>query len=240
MKALLITFICLFTLVTACGGSDSDSGSGGASVDPGARNAAPDAPAAPGAGVPEASVTDAKLVLTSSLNLEVDSLRTSFETIGRLARDNGGFVADASFAETGDDSATAGLRLRVPATRHDDLVAALRGLDGAEVKREGSNAKEVTAEYTDLESRLVNLEHTEAQYQQLLTRAGTIDDVLKVTAKLDSVIGEIEKVRGRLRLIDDQADYATVSVQLALPPVAAATTQVDDGGLASPVRVFVD
>jgi hypothetical protein len=233
MKALLLALSCFALLAAACGSYSASHDSG--SVDP---SAATGAPAGPDTGVLQSDVKalDTKLILTSAIDLQVKSLTDSHAAIARLARDSGGFVADARFNDTGDENATASLRLRVPATRHDGVVASLRGLDGAEVKREESTAKEVTAEYTDLQSRLVNLQHTEAQYQQLLTRAGTIDEVLKVTAKLDSVRGDIEQVQGRINLIDNQSDYATVSVQLSLPPLAATT---DAGGLPSPLRVFV-
>jgi hypothetical protein len=106
------------------------------------------------------------------------------------------------------------------------------------VTREESNAREVSAEYTDLQSRLVNLQHTEAQYQQLLGRAGTIDDVLKVTAKLDAVGGDIEKARGQINLLEDKSDFATVSANLSLPPVVAQPAETS-AGLPSPVKVFV-
>ena len=234
MKALLLALSCLAILAAACGGSESVSKDGG-SAD---RSDASGAPAGPDTGVLQSDVkaVETKLIVTSIIDLEVKSLRDAYSTIARLARDTGGFVADARFNDSGDENATASLRLRIPATGHDEFVASLRSLDDSEVKREESTAREVTAEYTDLQSRLVNLQHTEAQYQQLLTRAGTIDEVLKVTAKLDSVRGDIEQVQGRINLIDDQSDYATVSVRLSLPPVAATT----DGGLPSPLKVLVD
>ena len=238
MKALLLTLSCLALLAAACGGSN-DAADGGGSVDTAASSSAP---TAPDTGAPQTSVAaaDTKLIVTSTIDLQVKSLRDSYDTISLLARQAGGFVADARLADSGNDSGAASLRLRVPATRHDDLVASLHALQGAEVKREESTAKEVSAEYTDLQSRLVNLQRTEAQYQQLLTRAGSIDEVLKVTAKLDSVRGDIEQVQGRINLIDNQSDYATVNVKLSLPPAVAATTDGQSNGLPSPLKVFVE
>jgi hypothetical protein len=242
MKALLLALTCLALLAAACGG-DSRFADGGGSADSATPGGSAGAPAAPDTAAQQTTTTttavDAKLIVTSTVDLEVDSLRDTYDTISRLAREAGGFVAEARLSDSGNASGSASLRLRVPAVRHDDLVAALRGLDGATVKREDSNAKEVTAEYTDLQSRVVNLQRTEAQYQALLGRAGSIDEVLKVTAKLDSVRGDIETLQGRIRLLDDQSDYATVTVKLSLPPIAASVAQPDKG-LPSPVRVFED
>jgi hypothetical protein len=242
MKALLLALTCLALLAAACGG-DSRFADGGGSADTATSGGSAGAPAAPDAAAQQTVTTttavDTKLIVTSTVDLEVDSLRDSYDTISRLAREVGGFVAEARLSDSSDASGSASLRLRVPATRHDDLVASLRGLDGATVKREDSNAKEVTAEYTDLQSRVVNLQRTEAQYQALLSRAGSIDEVLKVTAKLDSVRGDIEQLQGRIRLLDDQSDYATVTVKLSLPPIAASVGEPDKG-LPSPIRVFED
>jgi hypothetical protein len=242
MKALLLALTCLALLAAACGGNDNGADGGGSadSATSGGASAAPTAPDTPAQQPALNTAVETKLIVTSTIDLQVDSLRDSYDTISRLAREAGGFVAEARLSDSGDASGSASLRLRVPATRHDDLVASLHSLDGTTVKREDSNAREVTAEYTDLQSRVVNLQRTEAQYQALLSRAGSIDEVLKVTAKLDSVRGDIEQLQGRIRLLDDQSDYATVTVKLSLPPVVAAPVEDKAKGLPSPVRVFVD
>jgi hypothetical protein len=233
MKALLLAFSCLVLLAVACGGEDfnSDNSSSGGSAG---------APAGPDAGAIDNSAAATstqllldKLVVTTDIDVEIEELRPAYVAISRLARDFGGFVEDAQINDAQDD-ASAFLRLRVPSLRHDEVVASIRGLSDAEVKREQSTAREVTAEYTDLQSRLTNLQVTEAQYQTLLQPAGTIEEVLKVTAKLDEVRGEVELVEGRIKLLDDQTGYATIAVSLA-PPVTAASSN-----LPSPLRVLVD
>jgi len=109
----------------------------------------------------------------------------------------------------------------------------LRGI-GKNVTGEQTNAREVTGEHTDLQSRLVNLHRAEEQYQTLLGRAGSIDEVLKVTTRLDGVRGEIEQVQGRVNLIENQSDFATIGLTHSVPLVARTTN------LPSPVQVFAD
>jgi hypothetical protein len=146
-------------------------------------------------------------------------------------------VAEARLIDNGDRFANASLRLRVPASRHDDVLTSLRDLDGVAVQSEESNAREVTAEFTDLESRLANLQRTEAQYHALLSQAGNIDEVLKVTTRLDAIRADVEQLQGRIKLLDDQSEFATVSVKLGIAPPAVET---GSKGPASPVQVFVD
>jgi hypothetical protein len=240
MKALLLALPCLALLVLACGGDDFESSAGGSSG--GASSVAPDlgpeigAPDAGGAPSSATALPD-RLVVTTDIDLEVMALRQAYVDIGGRARALGGFVADAQIDDDGERG-SAFLRLRVPAPRHDELVDQLRSLSGAEVKHEQSTAKEVTAEYTDLRSRVVNLSVAEAQYQELLDRAGTIEEVLLVTAELDDVRGDIEQLEGRIKLIEDRSDFATVAVRLNLPPTVV--VEETPAGLASPVEVLVD
>lgn len=162
---------------------------------------------------------DARLVITSSIDLEVNKLRDAYISIGDIARSYGGFVADASIVDSERDS-TASIRLRVPAVRHDELLGSLRTFRESKVRREETNAKEVTAEYTDLESRLRNLQRNEAQYQQLLTQAKTIDEIINVNNRLQGVRGEIEQAQGRLNLLGNLTEMATINVALTQPVVA--------------------
>ncbi len=85
---------------------------------------------------------------------------------------------------------------------------------------ESSEASEVTEEYTDLQARLRNQEATEAQLLELLTRAETIPDILTVQDRIDQVRLEIEQVQGRINVLDNLTDLATIAVQLAafVPP----------------------
>ena len=231
MKLLLLAAACAAALAIACGSNDFDSGSnsagsaGGASSAPDIGNAQPSQT--------DVSAAQARLIVNTNVALEVDDLRGVYTDAGNLARAAGGFIAESRIAD-GEDATNAFLRLRVPGEQHDRLLDALRGI-GRNVTGEQTNTREVTGEYTDLQSRLVNLHRAEEQYQALLGRAGSIDEVLKVTTRLDDVRGEIEQVQGRVNLLANQSDFATIGLTLSVPPIANTTTN-----LPSPLRVFVD
>lgn len=226
MKPLLLIAAFSVTLALACGGSDSDSA--GRDTAGSAANVAPDTGAPP----PQtgAATAQARLIVQTNVDVEVGDLRNAYANAGNLARAAGGFVAESRITNA-DDATTAFLRLRVPSEQHDRLLDSLRAL-GDNVTGEETNAREVTTEYTDLQSRLVNLHRAEEQYQTLLARAGTIDEVLKVTSRLDDVRGEIEQVQGRSNLLADQSDFATIGLTLTVPPAASTTS------LPSPLHVF--
>jgi hypothetical protein len=169
----------------------------------------------PGAG-PDANglvlSQERKIVQTASMQLQVEEVGGAFEEVGRIAAAAGGFVASSSFSYKGDVQVAA-VSIRVPAARYQGVLAELRDL-GVKVDAENSNASDVTEEYTDLAARLRNLEATEQQLLTLLNRAETIADILTVQDRLNNVRGEIEQVKGRMQLLDNLTDLATITVHL--------------------------
>jgi hypothetical protein len=163
------------------------------------------------------SATDRKIVQSASLRIGVDNVSNSFNDIGRIAAGAGGFVASSNFAHEGKNQ-VATATIRVPADRYQDVLTSLRGL-GKRVESESSNANDVTEQYSDLSARLRTLEATEGQLLQLLGQARNVGEVLQVQDRLNTTRAEIERVKGRMLLLDKLSELATITVQLA--PVAA-------------------
>jgi len=235
MKRLLVVTAGGFLLLAACGGSNDNASGAALDRGSGASEGAPAAAAT--AAAPAGQVTGSqdetrKIIVNSTMRLEVKQIRSAYLEAGQLVRSFGGFVAESSIDDSGEDDDTASMRLRVPASRHDDLVGALRSLGGGRVLKESTTAREVTDQYTDLQSRLRNFQRSEAQYQELLKQAKTVDEILSVQARLDSVRGQIEQAQGQLNLLDNQIDLATVTLTLSVPGAPAGE------GIASPREVF--
>jgi hypothetical protein len=109
------------------------------------------------------------------------------------------------------------------------VLSQIRNLDGVEVQGQQSGTNDVTGEYTDLESRLRNLQATEAQYVEFLLRAANINEVLTVQDRLNVTRAEIEQVQGRINLLNNQTDLATITVHLEPPAVSKTEPKADDG-----------
>lgn len=180
-----------------------------------------------GGGVPNlAAADDRKIVQTATMRMQVDEVGASFEEVGRIAASAGGFIASSNFSLQGDQQ-VASLTVRVPADRYQDTLRQVREL-GVKIDNEGSNASDVTEEYSDLSARLRNLEATETQLLQFLTRAANIGEVLQVQDRLNTTRGEIERVKGRMALLDKLTDLSTITVHLR--PVVGASGSGATGG----------
>ena len=199
-------------------------GDDGAAVNGGEQPAAGDVAEGPG-GLPLPQTVGRKIVRTASLTLAVEDVGASVQKVESIATAAGGFVSESSVfvepeppapSEDGTErrkTETASVTVRVPAETYASVMKQLRGI-AEEVEGESSQGSDVTEEFTDLESRVRNLEATERQYLELLKVAKAIPDILTVQDRLNQVRLEIEQAQGRMQLLNDLTDLATITAQL--------------------------
>jgi hypothetical protein len=183
-------------------------------------------------GAESAALLGRKQILSAIITIETDQVSRKFEEIGAIAVSSGGLVFSSSYGNDGERQ-TASATIRVPSDRYQDVLVRLRDL--GVVTNEDSDTTDVTGEFTDLQSRLTNLQASEREYLKLLARAGTIEEILVVQDRINNERAQIEQVQGRINLLEDQTDLATITVHLT-PPVAGKSAP-DDGGAQSPLEV---
>lgn len=170
------------------------------------------------------------VIKTADLGLDVpradfqDAVDEAVSTAGRY----GGYVVSTSLDKEG--ARRARLVIRVPSDRFEQTLADLKDLGGidVEVDRETVSGQDVTQEFVDLEARLRNLSAQEAVLLRLMDEAQTVTDTIRVQRELQPVQLEIERLRGRLRYLEDQTSLATITTTLS--PLGAAAPK-DPGPL---------
>ena len=166
------------------------------------------------AGAPARLPSEPMLIRTASLRLRVEDVAKAHEEVGRIAAEVDGYVADTTFnAETGPSSAT--ITIRVPSRGLESVMARIVTLGKLLEKR--INTQEVSEEYVDLGSRKRNLEREEQQLLELLKRAGKVPDLLQVEQTLARVRGEVERIAGRMRYLENRVALSAVTVHLQGP-----------------------
>ncbi len=149
----------------------------------------------------------------------VDDART-------IASGLGGLVVSSSASQEGQGRLVSGsLVVRVPSRHYARAMSSLGRL-GRVMAREESGA-DVSQEFVDLEARARHLEAVERQFLVLLDRARTVNATLAVQSRLNQTQLELEQVRGRLRFLEDQTSFATITLALREHRVPAAKR--DDG-----------
>ena len=190
--------------------------SAGASVSDAQAQRMADAPAPPAdpQADAQASAVPASRVLirTADLRLNVDDYRAARVEVSRIARQTGAFVSGESERRLPYEVSNT-ITLRVPSARFDTLMAALVALDG-DVEARTVGVEDVTEQSADLESRLRARRAVEARYVEILGRAGSVEDVLAVEARLAETRESIEVLEGQLRGLRDRVALSTVNLTL--------------------------
>ncbi len=165
-----------------------------------------------------------KIVMVSTVSVGVKDVAGAFEDVQNIALVDGGFLASSSFGHQ-DDQETASVTIRVPSDKYQDALASVRKL--GDVQTEESNSNDVTQDYTDLQSRLHSLQAALQQYLSFLNSAGDIGQVLQVQDRINQTQSDIEQTQGRINLLNNQTDLATITVHLA--PVVPAKPEPKGG-----------
>ena len=158
------------------------------------------------------ATTDRMVIRTAYLTLVVDDVSTALQQINTLAESYNGFVVNSNISED-RNRLYAYISFRVDSDHFNDTLQALRNL-AADVKMESTTGQDVTEQYTDLSSRLRNLEASEVQLLELMNKAGTVADILAVQRELTYTRGEIEVIKGQMQYLEQSASLALFTVTL--------------------------
>lgn len=160
-------------------------------------------------------LTDRVIIRTTALNLTVDNVAQAVQDVQSLVVRMGGQVASARYKNEGQHS-PAVLSVRIPSELVDVFLRDVRSR-AIKVNEETTSSQDVTEEYTDLGSQLRSQEATEAQYLELMKKATTVDEILKVQGQLNQIRGQIEKTRGRMLFLERRSDLT--QIDLTFQPV---------------------
>jgi hypothetical protein len=158
------------------------------------------------------------VIQNAQITLAVEDPGISMDRIAVLAQEMGGFVVTKNLYQQTLDSGLkvprASITIRVPAERLNEALDQIKTESNQDPIRESSDSQDVTGEYTDLQSRLRNLENTEAQLNRIMEEAVSTEDVLKVYNQLVKIRESIEVTKGRIQYFEQSAALSAISVEL--------------------------
>ncbi|HLA99363.1 MAG TPA: DUF4349 domain-containing protein [Anaerolineales bacterium] len=158
------------------------------------------------------------VIKNANLTIVVDDPGASMDAIGRMAEEMGGFIVNAQLYQTrlesGAEVPRASITVRVPAERLNEALERIRSKSDRDPLDENINSQDVTSDYTDLQSRLRNLEATEAQLTEIMGSATKTEDVLAVYNRLVEVREQIEVIKGQIQYYEQSAALSSIGVEL--------------------------
>ena len=159
------------------------------------------------------AASERKLIRTAELSLtHLEDVEKTVGEVEKIAREAGGFVGSTSLSRYEDGGQHGSVTVRVPVAKFEQVLSKLRELGRVECI--STNVQDVTAEYVDLEARIRNAKREEQEVLKLFDRGGKLADIIQIEKRLSEVRETIERYEGSMRVMRDQVELSTITVQV--------------------------
>lgn len=235
-------------LLTGCGdtfGASSEDTAGDATE---LRGQAPDGayaagdgpvaglPTSPGGQADEASGGDLSgvtlersVIAVADMTLRSEDVADAVSVVESVATSLGGFVSGQDVSSNPDDPtrSRATVVVRIPTSKLDTAIDRMQ--EAGELVRVTSDARDVTEQVVDVDSRVASARASVERIRALLSEATTIGEVVRIESELARREADLESLLAQQRALADQTAMATLSVTL-LAPAAVEPPPEDETG----------
>ncbi|MCW5874809.1 MAG: DUF4349 domain-containing protein [Anaerolineales bacterium] len=172
-----------------------------------------------GSSIASAPNTNAErlVIQNASISVVVDQPDLTMQSITQMAERFGGFVVDSYLYQrtlsNGLQAPSGSITIRVPAERLQEALELIEA-DANTVLSKNLSGQDVTAQYTDLQSRLRNLQDAEVLLRQIMQDAIESEDILAAFNQLNAITEQIEVLKGQIKYYEESAALSAISVEL--------------------------
>jgi len=153
-----------------------------------------------------------KIIYTATLSMQVDELASAATSLRNAIHQSGGYLLQ--FQDTKHEGEIgSSYTIKVPASGFMSFIDRIEQIKHNELER-NIGGKDVSEEYVDLESRLKAKQLVEARLLAMMDKATKADDLLKFSQQLSGVQEEIERIKGRVRYLDNNVAFSTVELRM--------------------------
>lgn len=220
---LLTLLLTLCLLFTGCGANGKETASVSGGADSYYRAEAPEATAAgvvedsEGGNADQTMPAQQKLIRTVWLDVETEDMDGMLSAVEAKTAALEGYIENRSF-QNGSISAArrtryGSLTIRIPAAQLDAFITNVSGISNIVSNRE--TTEDVTLSYVENESRITALETEQTRLLELLAKAESMDDILMIESRLTQIRGELERLKGQLRVYDNRVNYGTIHLNIS-------------------------
>lgn len=153
-----------------------------------------------------------KLVKTGEISFETNQQDESRTQIVKLTQEMKGYIQNDEIFLDDLKRKVNKLVLRIPADKFDSFLEKVsehsKRIDSKKIQ-----VSDVTDEYFDIDTRLKNKKELETRYLELLKQTKSISDIIEIQNALADIRDEIERIEGRLLLLQNDIAYSTLTVK---------------------------
>lgn len=161
---------------------------------------------------PQIAINKQKIIKDGSMTVKSRNISDSKKRIDQLLKKLSAYY-ESEDLQNNEQSIAYNLKIRIPAASFEQLIAAM---ENGEDKIEAKNiqARDVTEEYVDIETRLATKREYLQRYKQILAKANSVKDILAVEENIRTLEEEIDSQQGRLKYLADQVAFSTLNISL--------------------------
>ncbi|BAX79589.1 DUF4349 domain-containing protein [Labilibaculum antarcticum] len=157
-------------------------------------------------------ISKKKIIKDGRIVVDVANLKEAKHQVDSLLKIYDAYYANESYND-GYKELSYELTIRVPFVNFESLIANIEMGSGKLTSKE-IEARDVTDQFIDLESRLVNKLKYLERYRDLLKSAKTVTDIIEIEEKIRVIEEEIDSTEGRLKYLSDLVGYSTLRLRL--------------------------
>ncbi len=169
-------------------------------------------PSSPEVPLTTKEVVKKKIIKDGRIGLKVNDLELTKTRIDSLVKKHGAYYSNENMNNT-DWQSSYSLTIRIPSSNFESFIHSIETGKG-EILYKEIDARDVTDEFIDLETRLQTKRAYLKRYRDLLGMAKTVKEILEIEEKIRRLEEEIESTTGRLKYLSDLVDYSTLRLNI--------------------------
>ncbi|MFI5628445.1 DUF4349 domain-containing protein [Streptomyces sp. NPDC051664] len=168
------------------------------------------------------------VIRKASLSVEVKSVPKAVAAARAATEGAGGLVASENTERLDATHEVSHIVLRVPQGEYDAVLRELSG--GGKLLSRTSEAKDVTDQVVDVESRIATQRASVTRVRKLMDRADKLADVVTLEGELSNRQAELESLLAQQKSLQDRTTLATITLSLSEPESPSNSKDDDDPG----------
>lgn len=205
LTAILALIIAALLFTTGCGSQNESR------QDAAPAKQAPAAQVKSGPVIPEG---DRKQIQTASVTLETHVFADTEKKLTETVTASGGMIESSQVSTNSDGRKNGRFVIRVPQEKLGQTVNSLSSLPDCKLLNRSVNAQDVTDEYIDVNARLENLRLQEQRLRQLLEKASTVEEIMKIESEITKVRTQLDSTTGRLKNLSSRIALSTITATI--------------------------
>lgn len=170
---------------------------------------------------------DKMIIYNGDLTVKTKDYEEFYQELEQLIQDKNGYMVHTSTHQNEQEQMQATITLRVPKEQFYPFVHSVPSISD-EISHSNINGEDVTEQYVDLESRLKAKEKIEERLLSFMDKAEKTEDLIAISKDLERVQEEIETIQGRMKYLQNQSDFSTLTLNIQETKVTVSGSNRDD------------